>query len=254
MRLIRDYFGDAKAQPKVPPYAPPPPPEQTHPRVLDLEDKNAKTRGVFYGWHVPKNREPEHYALELAAVLLGDGESSRLHQRLVRQDATARSVDAWTNDHRGPDLLALRILLTERANIGDVERVIDQELQRLSTREPSPAELEKAKNRVSAYHVFGLESNLQRAIRMGSFELFYGDARLLERELDRYLAVSSAQVQAAVKKYLTPSRRSPVRVHPPAGQPAQRAATAQPAAQPAKAAPAKPAAPKAKPQNKAMTP
>jgi predicted Zn-dependent peptidase len=135
-------------------------------------------------------------------------------------------VDAWTNDHRGPDLLALRILLTERANIGDVERVIDQELQRLSTREPSPAELEKAKNRVSAYHVFGLESNLQRAIRMGSFELFYGDARLLERELDRYLAVSSAQVQAAVKKYLTPSRRSTVRVHPPAGQPAQRAATA----------------------------
>ena len=41
-------------------------------------------------------------------TILTDGESSRLHQKLVRDKALAQEVSGWTDDHRGPDCSASR--------------------------------------------------------------------------------------------------------------------------------------------------
>jgi predicted Zn-dependent peptidase len=45
-------------------------------------------------------------------------------------------------------------------------------------------------------------------------ELYRGDARLLNGELDRYLAVTKDDVKRVVAKYLGPARRSTVEVKP----------------------------------------
>jgi zinc protease len=214
MRLIRDYFGDARPQPDIPPYAPPPFPEQTASRTADVQDANARTPGLYFGWAIPPYRDPEHYAVELVALLLGDGESSRLHQKLVRRDSVARSAAAWTRDHRGPDALAIQVLLTERAPLGKVEALVQREIDALAQKGPTPQEMMKAKNRIRSHFVFGLQSTTRRAAELGEFELYYGDARLLGRELEHYLAVTPEQVQSAARKYLTAARRSTVRVHP----------------------------------------
>jgi zinc protease len=214
MSLVRLYFGDAQAQPNVPEYSPPEPEHAEAPRAADVEDVNAQTPGLYLGWMIPPARDEEHYALELAALLLGDGESSRLHQRLVRGDAVARSAHAWTRDRRGPDMLALQILLTERSDLEAVERTVLREVEGLGQRGPSSDELAKAKRRVAAYFVKGLQSNMHRAAELANFELFYGDARLLTRELERYQAVTEDEVRQAVRKYLASQRRSTVRVLP----------------------------------------
>lgn len=214
MELIREYFGDAEPQPQIPEYAPPPLPAQAAPRAADIQDPNAQTPGLYLGWTIPPARHEDHYALELVALLLGDGESARLHQRLVRKDAVARAAHAWTHDHRGPDVLALQVLLTERAELGAVEDRVLEEIERLSSRGPTDGEMDKAKNRVTAYFVKGLQSNINRAVELANFELFYGDARLLTRELERYKAVTADDIKRVAAKYLTPERRSTVRVHP----------------------------------------
>jgi predicted Zn-dependent peptidase len=214
MRLVRRYFGSAKRQPKIPDHSPPPQPEQTAPREADVDDTNAKTGGMYFGWTIPANRAPEHYALEFAAILLGDGESSRLHRRLVRETEKARSAAAWTADHRGPDVFGVRVILTERGKFEDAARVVDQELSDLARRGPSANEMEKARSRLASHFVFGVQSNLDRSVRLGAYECFYGDARLLTRELPKYFAVTSDDVKQAVQRYLTASRRSIVRIHP----------------------------------------
>jgi zinc protease len=214
MDLVRQDFGDAK-QAAVPPYAPPAAvPEQTAPRIADVSDTNARTPGLLDAWVVPQNRTPEHYALELAAIVLGDGESSRLFQRLVRSEAKAQSVSVGTNDQRGPDLFIVESVLSERGKMKDVESVVDSEIASLAATGPTPAELEKAKTRTASAFVFSLESNLHRANELGEFELFWGDARLLSRELAQYQGVTAADVKNAVKKYLTRPRQSTVHVLP----------------------------------------
>jgi zinc protease len=215
MRLIREYFGAAPRRTTVPEYKPAPPSEAKERRHEDDKDTNAKTPAILQGWVIPPSRTPEHYALELAAVLLGSGESSRLHQRLVRGDGVAQSASVWINGQRGPDLFVVRVVLSERGKLPSVQKVVEAELARMATEGPSAAELDKAKTEFASNFVFGLESNLHRVNELAEFELFWGDARLLSRELQKYRAVTREELRDAVKKYLDKDRRTTVHVFPP---------------------------------------
>jgi zinc protease len=237
VRLARHYFGsiDKPVQTRAPL---PDLPAKVTARKDVVRDANAKTPGFYFGWLIPKARTPEHYALELAVSLLADGESSRLERLLIRDRAVAQRVSAWTRDHVGPDELSVSAVLTEKAELAQVEKLVEAEIEKLAKQPAPAAELAKVKRRVRSAFVFGLQTNLSRATRLGEYESYFGDARLLARELALYQAVTAEQIQAAVKKYLGPERRQLVEVLP---------ADAPAAAKPAAAAPAPAAKPAAKP-------
>jgi zinc protease len=215
MQLVRRYFERAEARPR-PRFAPPALAAQTAERRDTRQDRHAKTPALYYGWAIPGIRAPAHYALELAARILADGESSRLHERLVKASGLARTVGAWTDGTRGTDLFVIEALLGSRGNLKAAAREIDAELRRLAQTGPTEAELIRARNQQRAHFLFGLETNDKRAARLGEFEVFWGDARLLTRELDAYLAVSAGDVRKAVSEQLSMQRRSVVEVLPAA--------------------------------------
>ena len=217
-------------------------PATVTPRKDTVRDANAKTPGFFFGFMIPKTHTPEHYALELAVSLLADGESSRLERLLVRDRAVAQRVSAWTGDYVGADELVVQLVLTEKAKLAEVQKLVEAELAKLASQPASAAELDKVKRRVRSGFVFGLQTNLSRATRLGEYESYFGDARLLARELGHYRAVSAEDIQAAAKKYLGPERRQLIEVLPAEAPPAAAPATTTPALP--KATPA-PAAPKA---------
>ena len=213
MTLVRRFFGAAKPIATVP-FEPGPMPEQTAPRDDVVLDTHAKLPDLLLGWAVPQGRTPEHYALELAAMLLADGESSRLYGMLVRERAMAIEVDASLGRHRGPDAFEIEAKLAKGAKIGDVERLIVGELAQLAKNGPSDDDMKKLRARLEAGFLLGLQSNFARAQRLAEFELFWGDAGLVNGELARYVAIGKADVQRAVAKYLTPARTSRIEVKP----------------------------------------
>lgn len=215
LRWITEYFGDAKPS-QVPKFDPPPYKDQTAERRQTTTDVNAKTPGLIQGWVIPPFHTPEHYAIEVATLILAFGDSSALHQRMVRQEGLLRHVATWTYDHRGPDLFVIRALLTERADQAKVETVIAEELTRLATQGPTDFELARAIQQIRSHFLFNLESNLPRSEELSSAELFWGDANTLNTQVEQYEAVTAEQVKAAVAKYLTPQRRSTVWVMPAA--------------------------------------
>ncbi len=230
VKLAREYFGTIDKP--VPARAVlPEMPAAVTPRKDSVRDANAKTPGFYFGFLIPKTHTPEHYALELAVSLLADGESSRLERLLVRDRAVAQRVSAWTRDYVGPDELAVSAVLTEKAKLADVGKLVETELTKLGKTPAPAAELAKVKRRVRSSFVFGLQTNLSRATRLGEYESYYGDARLLSRELQHYQAVTAEDIQQAVKKYLGPERRQLVEVLPteaPATAPAPTGGTAPP--------------------------
>jgi zinc protease len=198
-----------------------------------VHDANAKTPGFFFGYLIPEARTPEHYALELAVALLADGESSRLERLLVRDKAVAQRISAWTRDYVGADELAIMVVLTEKADLAKVQKLVEAELDKLAKAPASAAELAKVKRRIRSAFVFGLQTNMSRATRLGEYESHFGDARLLARELSQYQAVTAEQIQQAVKKYLGAQRRQIIEVLPakaPAETPPAAKAPATPAA------------------------
>jgi predicted Zn-dependent peptidase len=212
--LAMRFFGNVSPQPNIPKYEPPPMPERKAPREAVMEDAHAKHPALLLGWAIPPARDPDHYALELAAMLLADGESSRLHRWLVRERGVATEVTAETGDHRGPDSFEIEVKLAGNAKIAVAEKMIDEELASLAKSPPTEAEMTKLRNRFSAHFLLGLESNRARAQALAEFELYWGDAALLNSELDRYLAVTAKDIQRVVARYLVREQRSRVDVMP----------------------------------------
>jgi predicted Zn-dependent peptidase len=213
LALVRRWFGDAAPAPE-PKVDLPPAPEQAAPRHEVVEDSHAKLPAVMLGWLVPPSGDPDHDALAMAARLLADGESSRLHRVLVRERSLAVDVEAETTGHRGPDMFEIVVKLSDGARIADAEHVLEAQVADVARLGPSDAEMKKLRTRVSASFVLGLESNFAKAKRLATFELDRGDARLLNTEPDRLLAVTKDDIQRVVAKYLTTSRRSTIEVKP----------------------------------------
>jgi predicted Zn-dependent peptidase len=189
-------------------------PAQSASRDTIVEDAHAELPALMYGWTIPPTSDPDHYALEMAANLLADGESSRLHRLLVRDRSVAASVEAETGRNRGPDAFEITVKLAGGASMANVARLVEEQIGLLSRTPPSEAEMTKLRNRAQAQYLFGLQSNFARAQRLAEFELFRGDANLINLELSRYLSVSAEDIRRVVKKYLTRAGRSSVEVKP----------------------------------------
>jgi zinc protease len=213
MALVHTYF-DAVPRATVAPFVDPGLPEQTSQRTAVLKDDHARTPGLLLGWAIPPARSADHYAIDLAGDILADGESSRLHQLLVRERAVAQTVQVRADQRRGPDLFTLAAVVSGGARLADVEKLIEDEIKALATRGPTPAEVAKAHRRREARFVLELQTNLARARRLGECELYHGDARLLAGELPRYLAVTGDDIKRAAAQYLGPTRRTVVETYP----------------------------------------
>jgi len=182
-------------------------PKQTGERRVFVK-KEAQLPYLVTGYHVPNLREPDSYALEVIAALLSAGKSSRLYQSLVREKRLVLSVDA---DHsllsRDPSLFYLSAELLPGKEVTEVEKALDQEVERLKEELVGAHELEKAKNQIEASFIFSQDSLFSQAMLLAQHEI-----ALTWRAVDDYLPsirkVSPEDVQRVVKRYLIQENRT----------------------------------------------
>jgi predicted Zn-dependent peptidase len=128
------------------------PPQTGERRVLAR--KEAQLAFLIMAYHVPNLREPDSYLLEVIATIISGGKSSRLYQRLVQKEQVALTADA---EHSllslEPGLFYISAEPFPGKDAGEVEKLIDQELERLQSDPVGEAELEKAKNQLVTLRV-----------------------------------------------------------------------------------------------------
>jgi predicted Zn-dependent peptidase len=190
---------------------------QTAERRSTIEDPRADLPAFHIAYHIPPRRTPDHYALEILASILSDGESSRLYQQLIKERQVASSIEVETDDRRGPDLFTVWCVLSQGHTAAEVIPLVLQAFDDVAHNGITGHELDKARNRIRAAFVFGLQSNLQRASHLSEFELYDGNARLLRTELDRYLAVTLEDVRRVAAQYLVATNRTILEVIPTRG-------------------------------------
>ncbi len=213
MRLVEKYFGEIPAH-ETPAFSEPAPPAQNAERRETMYDANATLPAFHVAYHIPPSRTPDHYAIEILALVLGDGESSRLYQTLVKQKEICQEVAVGTDDRRGPDLFSIWAVMASGHAPDEAQDIILAELQAIAHKGVTDRELQKAKNRIAAAFVFGLQSNMSRSQRLAEYELYWGDANLLKLELDHYLAVSVGDVKRVARTYFDASQRTVLDVLP----------------------------------------
>ncbi len=212
-KLIEKYFGS------IPARVPPPPviinePEREREKRITLIDKYANIPALFIGYGITKRGDKDSYALGLLENILFSGESSRMYQKLVREKEMAVSVSGGANCMRGAGIFTINIMVRPDKKHEEALNLALEEIERVKREPVSSEELKKVKSRLKARFISRLESYLSRAMLLCEFELYDGDANLINTELDKYMAVSEKEISEVAEKYLTKKNRSVVTVLP----------------------------------------
>ena len=210
---IKKYFESIPSQP-----APPVPdmtePEQTAERRATVEDGFARLPRLDILYKVPSGDTPDFYALNLLIRILATGNSSRLYQKVVKENELATAVFAGAQEKRGPTLFQIAALVPPGKNPADVEKLIYGELERLKNEPVADWEMEKVRMQVRRQRAQQLQSTLGRAIGLGQYALFYGNANLINDIEDKYNRVTKEDLQRVARSYFKDTSRTVITTVP----------------------------------------
>ena len=230
--LIEKYFASIPSQPGPPPVDVSEP-EEVGARAEVYKDPFAQLPAIMLGWKVPARRTPDFYALNLGSDLLLDGDSSRLYQRLVKDEESVVGIQGGVGERRGPSTLYVFAIPKPGHTTEAIRATIQEEVEKLGTEGPTPEEMEKLRNTLLNDAVRSRQSTLFRSQRLAEYTLYDGDPHIFNTEMGRYLAVTPEQIRDAVKRYLLTDNHSVMEVVPahfaeaapaepePLGEPAQ---------------------------------
>jgi len=198
--LARKYFG---AIPKGPPILRPTVAAFSLRKdtVGVLEDRVQLPR-LYYNWHTGKVGTPDDAALDLTAYILTGAKNSRLTQKLVYELQLATNASAFQDGKRLDG--DFTVLTTARPGhaLPELQKVVDAELRKLADEGPTTRELDQAKNSTESQFLSALESTTRKADQLNSYYYFFGNPDGFQADLDRYRAVTAADVQRVVRTYL----------------------------------------------------
>lgn len=175
--------------------------------VRDVIEDNVQLEGVFQAYRAPKQGGDEYYAFNVLSTILSGGESSRMNKSLVdaKQLAAAAQSVPYFNEDEGV-LITLAI-----ANMGvkaDVlEKNMDSVVADLKTNLVSEREFQKVKNQITTEWVSSKGTMAGIAENLANFEVYFGDANLVNTELEKYNKVTREDVLNVAKKYLNKDNR-----------------------------------------------
>ena len=213
--LVERYFGDIARGPAVT-RTPPPPVLVTRAVGAVLEDRVQLPR-VYDAWHTVKAFRADDATLDVLANILASGRSSRLYRRLVYELQVATDVVAYQDGSRIDGKFVAYATARPGHDLGELQRVIDEELRKLADQGPTPREVERAQNTFEAQFLSRMErvgGFGGKADQLNFYDYFVGTPDYFQKDLDRYARVTPAAVQRAVRTYLSAGHRVVLSVVP----------------------------------------
>ncbi|MBZ0185754.1 MAG: insulinase family protein, partial [Candidatus Obscuribacterales bacterium] len=221
-KLVEKYFASIERG-KTPPRPVVEEPQQTKPKYLKIKDAHAKLPAFWLAWKAPARREKDSYVLNLIQAILAMGPSSRLYQRLVKDDKVALKVSASYEERRGPSNINFFVVTkpgtnTEK-NPDQVKEIVLAEINKIKTEPVTTQELEKAKNQIlrllfSSSSHYSLQSSLGRAEMLAQCKSFFGKPDLVDEDVEIYLSITVEDIKRVAKKVFTESGITTVEVVP----------------------------------------
>jgi len=162
---------------------------------------------IAIAYHAPAIAAPDSYALQLLGIILTEGKSSRLYQRLVERDQTVTFVSADYGESRDPTLFHIRAEGRGQHTAEEIEASIYGELRRIISDGVSEAELERAKHQIQAHFVLSRERTADQAMLFGQIESLCG-LSYIETYIRRITAITPAEVSAVCATVLDDDNRT----------------------------------------------
>ncbi len=167
-------------------------PKQTAPRFLEVKAE-VPLDALYKCWHIYPRTDDRYYIADLISDILSGGASSRLFQTLVKEKQLFSSIDCSHLGSTDAGIMVIEGKLVKGVDIKVAEAAVMEELHKLQKEGITETELEKVKNKTESAMAFEDMGVMNRAASIAMYELL-GDAQLMNKELDKYRAVTAEQI------------------------------------------------------------
>ncbi|MEU1818537.1 pitrilysin family protein [Streptomyces roseifaciens] len=206
---IEKYFGSIPAHDGKQPPRDGSLPDVIGEELRQVVREEVPARAMMAAYRLPQDGSREADAADLAVTVLGGGESSRLHNRLVRHDRSAVAAGFGLLRLAGaPSLGWLDVKASGGAEVAGIEAAVDEELARFAAEGPTPAEMERAQAQLEREWLDRLSTVSGRADELCRFAVLFGDPQLALTAVQRVLDITPEEVRQVAQARLRPDNRA----------------------------------------------
>jgi zinc protease len=202
---IREAYAQSKAK-AMPPMVLPEEPKQTAAREI-VEEAPIELGHLHFAWHIPELRHADVPALDVLAVLLGSGRSSRLFQQVRERQGLVHHVDAWTYSPGNPGLFGISAIVDADKFTGARDAIL-AEIERIKSISVSSNEVQKAVKQFISATLSTRKTMEGQANDLGGSWLAANNLTFSERYLAAIKRVTHGDVQRVAREYLTAENRT----------------------------------------------
>jgi zinc protease len=214
LALVDQYFGEIEPGERVDPV------DATAALGRDVriqfEDRVELPR-LYLAWLTPAMFAEGDADLDLATDLLANGKTSRLYRRLVFEERLATDVSASQNSREIGGYAQVTATAAPGHTLGEIERVILEEIERLAADGPTDEEIERGRVQAEAQFMFRLQTVGGfggKSDQLNAYNVFLHDPAYFDRDLARYQVVTHTSLQDVVRRHLDPARRVTLSIVP----------------------------------------
>ncbi len=180
---------------------------------IAVEHRDIQEAYVSMAFHIPGVMDPDTPALDLAAVILGQGESSRLSRKVKHQQQLVTTGYSYAYTPKDPGLLVVSVTAAPDKVYKAIGSVTEETLL-LGTSFVTNDELERAKTLVESDIIYQKETVQGQARKLGFFQTVTGDMAFEQEYYRRIATVNTEKIRQVAAKYLRPDNMSLVLVGP----------------------------------------
>lgn len=201
---VEYYFGDIASGPPIERPSPPAITISGETRLV-LEDRVQLPR-LYINWMSPIAFAEGDASMDYIASILGGGESSRLHRRLVFEDQLAQFVFAGQSSRPHAGEFEIVVQARPGVDLEDLLTIIDEEIAEFKRDGPTEREIQRTLNNIESSMIQRVQTSLGRADMLNQYQIMRGDPAYLEDDIERYREVDREAIMSALNRYVGPDR------------------------------------------------
>ena len=159
---------------------------------------------IYKTWHMCARNDDDYYATDLLIDIIGGGASSRLYQKLIKEDQLFVHITCYHFGSLDNGLLTIEGQLVKGVDIRLAEEAIEKELDKIRNEKIEERELQKVQNKTESVMAFEDMSVMNRAGSLAFYELL-GNGEKMNEEFKLYQAVTVADLHRVASSVLKPS-------------------------------------------------
>jgi zinc protease len=182
-------------------------PPQAGERRISVK-KEAQLPFLVMGYRVPNLRHPDAYVLEVINAILSGGKSSRLYQKLVLERQLTLEADSENSLlSKDPALFYIYATPLPGKQAWEVEKALEEEVERLQKDPVEQRELEKVKNQLESFFIYSQDSLFFQAMLLARYEISQS-WKVIDHYLPLIRRVTPEDIQRVAQQYLIPDNRT----------------------------------------------